>query len=68
LFLIYAREEAGDLPVRQWIAADYTPEDFMAWLDARGMEDSFRNLPGQHARVLKPASSRPNPPHKGEGT
>jgi len=68
LFLTYAREKAGDLPIRQWIAADYTPEDFMAWLDARGMEDSFRNLPGQHARILKPASPRPNPPHKGEWT
>jgi protein tyrosine/serine phosphatase len=53
LFLTYAREQAGELSLRQWIAADYTPEGFMGWLDARGMEDSFRNLPGQHARILK---------------
>lgn len=53
LFLTYAAEQARDTPLRQWIASDYTPEGFMAWLDARGMEDSFRNLPGQHARVLK---------------
>jgi hypothetical protein len=52
LFLTYAREEAGERPLRQWIAADYTPEGFMAWLDARGLQDSFRNLPGQHARIL----------------
>ena len=53
MFLTYAREEAGDKSLRQWITADYSPEGFMAWLDARGLEDSFRNLPGQHARVLK---------------
>jgi hypothetical protein len=53
LFLAYASEQAGGRPLRQWIAGDYSPEGFMAWLDARGAQDSFRNLPGQHARILK---------------
>jgi hypothetical protein len=53
LFLPYARSGAQGRPLRQWIADDYTPEGFMAWLDARGLADSFRNLPGQHARILK---------------
>lgn len=52
-FLPYAREESQGRPLRQWIADSYTPEGFMAWLDARGLEDSFRNLPGQLARILK---------------
>jgi hypothetical protein len=51
-FLLYARGEAQGRPLRQWIADSYTPEGFMAWLDARGLQDSFRNLPGQHARIL----------------
>jgi hypothetical protein len=53
LFLPYAAEQAARRPLRQWIVDSYTPEGFMAWLDARGLEDAFRNLPGQHARILK---------------
>lgn len=52
-FLVYAEQEAKGRPLIAWIRSEYAPERFMAWLDAQGLHDVFRNLPNQHARVLK---------------
>jgi hypothetical protein len=43
-FFLYARGHAGEKSLREWIAEDYTPEDFKAWLDANGMKDFYRTL------------------------
>jgi hypothetical protein len=43
-FVEFAREESRGRPLAQWIASDYTPEKLKAWLEARGMGDSFRGL------------------------
>lgn len=50
-FLVYAGREAKGHPLASWIRNEYTPEHLMAWLDSQGLHDSFRNLPGQHARI-----------------
>jgi len=54
LFLVYAEQEAQDRPLGTWIRNSYVPEHLMAWLDAQGLHDVFRNLPGQSARIWKP--------------
>ncbi len=59
LFLVYAKDQARGDSLRQWVHDDYTPEDFMAWLDANGAQDSFRNLPGQPPRNRTPSSIIP---------
>lgn len=53
LFVIYADEEAKGRPLMTWIRSEYAPERLMAWLDARGLHDAFRNLPDQPARTQK---------------
>lgn len=61
LFFVYAHETAQEWPLRAWIEHDYVPEQFMAWLDARGAPDSFRNLPGHGPRNWTASpSSGPN--------
>jgi hypothetical protein len=52
LFLPFAVEQAQGLSLRQWIHDHYTPEGFMASLDAKGLNNSFRNLPGMPPRIL----------------
>lgn len=42
LFIDYAQERAHGAPVGRWIAADYSGEDFAAWLDARGERGSYQ--------------------------
>ncbi len=44
LFLVYAADDARGRPLGDWIAGDYVPERFKAWLEARGMGDAFRGL------------------------
>lgn len=44
LFLTYARDEAGSRPLQQWVGESYVPEEFKAWLEARGEAQSFRGL------------------------
>jgi hypothetical protein len=34
--------------LRDWILHDYTPEDFKAWLDARGLGGAFRGIHAVH--------------------
>jgi protein tyrosine/serine phosphatase len=53
LFIIYADQEAKGRPLKAWVGNGYAPEGLMAWLDAQGMHDAFRNLPDQPARTLK---------------
>ena len=43
-FVEFAREDSRGHPLAQWIASDYTPETLKAWLEARGLGDSFRGL------------------------
>ncbi len=43
-FSEFARVESHARPLAQWIAEDYTPQKFKAWLDARGMNDTYRGL------------------------
>lgn len=43
-FPVYAREQANGRSLRSWIADAYVPEDFKAWLEARGEAASFRGL------------------------
>ena len=52
-FLIYAEQEAKGRPLMTWVHNEYAPERLMAWLDAQGLHDVFRNLPDQPARILK---------------
>ena len=52
LFLIYADQEAKGRPLAAWIRDEYAPERLMVWLDAQGLHDVFRNLPGQPPRIL----------------
>jgi len=44
MFLQFVEAHSGELSLRQWIAQGYTPEEFKAWLEARGLADSFRGL------------------------
>jgi hypothetical protein len=43
-FVEFAREDSRGRPLAQWIVSDYTPETLKAWLEARGLGDSFRGL------------------------
>ena len=43
-FLTYAREQANDRPLLEWIASDYTPEKMKVWLEDLGWGDYFRGL------------------------
>ncbi|HUJ45586.1 MAG TPA: hypothetical protein VLV55_00535 [Rhizomicrobium sp.] len=45
-FLTFAQEGAGTQKLREWIATTYSPEDFSAWLDARGLGSTFKGLQG----------------------
>jgi protein tyrosine/serine phosphatase len=40
-FVEFARIGANGQPLKDWIAAQYTPEDLKAWLDAQGLADSY---------------------------
>src|SRR4051812_7976645 len=40
-FLDFAREDAGGRSLAAWIAESYTPEKLKAWLDGRGLADSY---------------------------
>jgi hypothetical protein len=37
----FAAEESGGTPIAQWIAEHYDPERLKAWLDGRGLGDSY---------------------------
>lgn len=43
-FFIYAREEAAGMPLSSWIAGHYDRTHFVAWLQAHGYGDSFRDF------------------------
>ena len=43
-FLDYAEEGAKGCPIAEWVASDYTPETFKAWLVAHELGDGFRGL------------------------
>jgi hypothetical protein len=44
MFPAFAVERAGTQSMRNWIASSYTPEDFKAWLEVRGLSESFRGV------------------------
>jgi hypothetical protein len=44
MFLEFVEEHSGALALRDWIAREYTPEEFKNWLEARGLGDAFRGL------------------------
>jgi len=46
LFPAFALENAAGAPLRDWITARYSPEDFGLWLEARGERGSFRKIYG----------------------
>ena len=41
LFPHFAQRDSQGLPLAQWIAQSYTPENLKAWLDANGMQASY---------------------------
>ena len=43
-FLDFAAEDCGGQPLAQWIATRYEPERLKAWLDARGLGDSYAGI------------------------
>jgi hypothetical protein len=43
-FVDYAQESAKGRPIAEWVAGDYTPEQFKMWLVAHGLGDGFRGL------------------------
>jgi protein tyrosine phosphatase (PTP) superfamily phosphohydrolase (DUF442 family) len=44
-FLEYWRASGGpDMPVRRWLAEVYDAQTFAAWLDARGLRKTYRNV------------------------
>jgi hypothetical protein len=43
-FLIYAEKQATDRSLRDWIAAEYDPAQFKAWLEAGGLGGTFRGI------------------------
>jgi hypothetical protein len=43
-FVDYAEESAKGRPIAEWVASDYVPEQFKAWLIAHGLSDGFRGL------------------------
>jgi protein tyrosine/serine phosphatase len=44
VFLEFVEEHSGGVSLREWIARDYTPEEFKDWLQARGLGETFRGL------------------------
>ena len=40
-FVEFAQESAGGQKLAAWIKGDYTPEKLKAWLDSRGLHDSY---------------------------
>jgi len=40
-FVDFAHADSGGLPLEQWIAQRYTPEDLKAWLDSHGLQDGY---------------------------
>lgn len=46
VFLTFAEEHSGALPLQEWVARRYAPEEFKFWLEARGLGQSFRGLYG----------------------
>ena len=40
-FVEFAQESAGGQKLAAWIKDDYTPEKLKAWLDSRGLHDSY---------------------------
>lgn len=50
LFPEFACESAHGAPLKTWIAQEYDPETFAAWLGARGEAESFRGVYGARAR------------------
>lgn len=43
-FMGFAEECGGTQSLRDWIAHEYAPEDFKAWLEARGLGTAFRGI------------------------
>ena len=43
-FLDFAREDANGAPLKEWIANGYTPERLKAWLDKRGLNDTYAGI------------------------
>lgn len=44
-FMIYWQNQHGpEMPLRRWLAEVYEPQDFAAWLDARGKRGSYRSV------------------------
>ncbi|HWA69456.1 MAG TPA: hypothetical protein VG821_06455 [Rhizomicrobium sp.] len=40
-FLDFAHEDAGGLPLAQWLTQRYTPEAAKAWMDSHGLADGY---------------------------
>ena len=40
-FVDFAHADSGGLPLEQWIAQRYTPENLKAWLDSHGLKDGY---------------------------
>jgi hypothetical protein len=51
-FLEFIEEHRGPASLQEWIAMHYTPEQFKAWLEARGLGDAFRGLYEAHTTVV----------------
>ena len=43
-FLDFAREDSHGAPIREWITKNYDPERLKAWLDARGMGETYAGI------------------------
>jgi len=44
MFVGFIEEHIDSRPLRDWLASVYEPEQFKAWLEARGLGDAFRGL------------------------
>lgn len=44
LFLRFIEEHIGQRALRDWIGNEYSPTEFGAWLDRRGLGDAFKGL------------------------
>ena len=43
-FLDFAVEDAGGMPLAQWIRDHYTPERLKQWLDKSGLAESYAGI------------------------
>ena len=43
-FLYFAKEDAQGAPIEEWIATRYTPEALKAWLDAKGLDQTYAGI------------------------